>query len=87
MNYEYLEKVWDNNDAWKSESSYYTKEEHKLIDNFILGYKKTKKNTQTETTKEQKTNDELEMKTIEEEINTNTNTNTKTEQTMTKPDT
>lgn len=79
LNYEYLEKVWDNNDAWKSESSYYTKEEHKLIDNFILGYKNTKKNTQIET------NDELEMKTIETEIN---ETDTNAEQTMTtKPDT
>ena len=87
LDYEYLDKVWDNEEVWKNESSYYTKQEHKLIDKYILNYNKPTKTvnaSNTEITEEQ-TKDDLEMKTIETEIN---ETDTNSEQTMTtKPDT
>lgn len=43
LDYEYIDKVWDNKEVWNSESSYYTKKEHKLIDKYILGYDKNTK--------------------------------------------
>ena len=86
LDYEYLDKVWDNEEVWQNESSYYTKQEHKLIDKYILNYNKPKKivNASNTETQEQ-TKDELEMKTIETEIN---ETDTNSEPTMRhKPDT
>ena len=56
LDYDYLEKVWNNNDAWNSESSYYTKEEHDLIDKYILGYDKNNKSSSSKkTTKKEET--------------------------------
>ena len=85
LDYVYLDKVWDNEEAWNNESSYYTKQEHKLIDKYILNYNKPKKTVNASNTETQETTkDELEMKTIETEIN---ETKTNVEPMTTKPDT
>lgn len=85
LDYDYLDKVWDNEEVWNNKSSYYTKKEHKLIDKYILNYNKPTKTVKVSNTETQETTkDELKMKTIETEINDN---KTNTESMTTKPDT
>lgn len=68
LDYKYLEKVWNNEEVWKNESSYYTKQEHKLIDKYILGYDKNTKHTSSkkEETKTQ-IDDDMEIMQLKEE--------------------
>ena len=68
LNYEYLDKVWNNEKVWNSESSFYTKQEHNFIDKYILGYDKNTKHTSSNK-EENKTyiDDDIEIMHLKEE--------------------
>lgn len=56
LSYDYLDKVWDNTEAFKCESSFYTKQEHNIIDKYILNYNKNTKHTSV---KQEETNTQI----------------------------
>ena len=68
LDYEYIDKIWNNKEVWNNESSYYTKKEHELIDKYILGYDKNTKHTSSkkEETKTQ-IDDDMEIIQLKEE--------------------
>lgn len=65
---DYLATIWNNTEAFKCESSFYTKQEHDLIDKYILGYDKTTKHisSKKEETKTQ-IDDDMEIMQLKDE--------------------